>query len=321
VSGRHGIRSAAIVVCWLSLYGCATPSLPPLDPELVRDSERQALQRTWSLRERLFDVSYRLRAGGRGRCGSLLLPDPGLLLGAPGRFERARAGASPGPRIDASPGLDVLQVVSMSPLARAGVRAGDVLVDLDGRPPTEVSELNEWLSLSTGPSTLGFRRGAQRYQVRVDIPRICAVQVHYADDPGLMTFQRKASVAVPYGLLETAREDWLAIAVAHQIAHVLIDFASSPVLDREATADRLGLLLAAEAGFDVGTASAFWEWLASENPWRIPSTRAFRLRRPHPVPGTELEYPTSQLHVGIARRLPAIRTSIEQILALQRETP
>jgi hypothetical protein len=76
-------------------------------------------------------------------------------------------------------------------------------------------------------------------------------------------------------------------------------------------------LLAAQAGFDVAAGPDFWQWLASENPWRIPSTGAFRIPRPHPTLETATEYPASQLHLGIARRLPAIRATVAEILALQ----
>jgi predicted Zn-dependent protease len=141
--------------------------------------------------------------------------------------------------------------------------------------------------------------------------------VELSADAGLMTFLQDSAVAVPYGLLEAAGDDWLAIAVAHQIVHALLELSTERIDDPEASADRVGLLLAAQAGFDVGAAPAFWQWLASENPWRIASTGAFRIARPHPTLETDTEYPASQLHLGIARRLPAIRATVEEIRALE----
>src|SRR5262245_14975153 len=145
---------------------CMTPSLPALDADKLRDSERDFLDSFRSLRTRLFRVEYRLRAGARRLCEPLLLPDAGVLLGA--RNPESAEGAA---------GVDVLYVAPDSPLSRAGVQAGDTLLELDGRTPRSVSEFNAWLGVSPTPraARLALRRGSESYRVSVAIPSVCAV--------------------------------------------------------------------------------------------------------------------------------------------------
>jgi hypothetical protein len=280
--------------------GCAVTQLTPPDAAQVRESERAVLENVRRLRSRLFRISYTLRTRALRLCGEHVLPDAGLLLQEGGEAEAA--------------GLDVLYVVSGSPLEVAGVQAGDVVLDIEGDRTLQVPAFNRAVS-KVRRAHLTLRRGTERYEVSADLAHACSVPVQLADDTGLMTFQLGSRVAVPYGLLETASDDWLAIAIAHQIAHALLEFAAERIDDPEATADYLGLLLADDAGFDVAAAPAFWEWLARENPWRIAATRAFRIPRPHPTLETDVEYSAAQLHVGIARRLPTIRANVQRILA------
>lgn len=302
MSAAAKLLAAALLGAALVLTGCAVPAPAPLDAAQVSASERGVREGVRQLRARLFRISYSLRVGARRLCEPLLLPDAGVLL------------AAADPSRPSPAGLSVLYVVPGSPLARAGVREGDVVLDLDGQSAVQVSQFNIALP-AVRPAELTLQRGVEHVHIRAELARACAVPVELSEDTGIMTFQRGSSVAVPYGLLEAASDDWLAIAIAHQIAHALLEFATERIDDPEAVADRLGLLLAAEAGFDVSTAPDFWRWLAHENPWRIARTGAFRIRRPGPSLETEIEYSAAQLHLGIARRLPAIRASVEEILA------
>ena len=305
MSGLARARVAALAAGLLAALGCALPPPAPVDAERVRESELDVLANVRRLRGRLFHVGYTLRAAAGALCQPLL-PDAAVLLGARDAEQNLAAG------------LEVLYVVPGSPLALAGVQPGDIVLEVDGRSTLDVPGFNAALPAER-PATFTLRRGAGRYRVSARIATVCGVPVQFSEDTGLMTFQRGSSVAVPYGLLEADdHDDWLAIAIAHQIAHVLIGFATQSVDDPEAVADHLGLLLAHAAGFDIGKAPDFWTWLASENPWRIPSSRAFGVFRPHPTLPTEVEYSAGQLHLGIGHRLPPIRARVLEILAAPR---
>jgi len=307
------IGCGGLSACRLGAHGIV------VDPLRAERSRTEIVERFQALRSRVFSVGYALRAGGRRLCGSVLVSDPGLLLSTPEDLEQSVPLETD--RTEHRPrGLSILHVVPGSALARAGVQPGDRLLELAGTSPNNVAQLNERLVSIDERDAVSIRllRGTRPYGIELQIPRVCAIPVNFSEDPGLMTFQRGHSVAVPFGLLEAVDDTRLAIAIAHQIAHVLLDFATETVPDPEATTDRLGLLLAAEAGFDVREAPAFWEWLATENPWRISPTEAFRVQRPHPfLPSGDIKYRADQLHLGIAARLPAIRASVDEILQAQ----
>jgi predicted Zn-dependent protease len=64
-------------------------------------------------------------------------------------------------------------------------------------------------------------------------------------------------------------DDELAIAISHQIGHQLIGTFRTG--KDEPHADELGLRIAAQAGFDISKASAFWDRVAAEEFWKISS--------------------------------------------------
>ena len=315
--GHAGLALVAVIVTSV-LAGCATRPEEPLDGREF-EARREILRGFTERRARVREIGFRLRLRARPYCGEILVRDAGLLLGEP----RSRAGSEVDAMIatalDLRPGVNVLHVASTSPLATTDVREGDVLIALGDVPIASIEAYTSALSDLRGDgATFRFERDGSPFDVRAAVPLACGVPINSSEDLGLMTFQRGFTVAVPFGLLELAPDDSLAIAIAHQMAHVLTAFAAKPVQDVEAAADTLGLVLAAEAGYDVAKAPGFWTWLASEDPWRIESYGGFRVPRPHPTRiGVEKRYATDQLHVGIAARLPEIRRTVAEILRRQ----
>ena len=319
---RWPLGGALAAVAASVALACVTGDAPLVAADSTRLQEIEVRAAYQQLRARVFRIGHRLRSRAVALCGDLLLPDPGLLLAAPDRSAAlVPDDGSLGAKLvaDASAGLRVVLVAPQAPAARLGVLAGDVVLALDGQPIADVGQLNAGLLAAADREvTLTLRCSQRSYDVVTRIPAVCGVPISFSEDWGLMTFQDGYGVAVPYGLVETVDDDALAIAIAHQMAHSLIELAEHGVEDVEATADRLGLLIAASAGFDPALAPAFWTWLASENPWRIPRSSAARLVRPHPeIRGGAIRYPAWQLHLGIAARMPGIRATVEEIERLR----
>ncbi len=324
-----GVGTLAAALC---ATACASqllldPQLSTADVAAARTSTfgSEVLARFRENRARVRRVSYQLVSRGARLCGDFRLPDAGMLLGTKDSFRSFLGGSDlqdiANQAYELEDGITVLYVVPDSVLAAHDVRAGDVLAEVGGQKVATLEELNERLfELREQPVPFVFTRGGRAMAVEAQLPLVCGVPVNYSGDFGLMTFQDGNTVAVPYGMIDAAAsDDELGIAIAHQIAHVLVGFASEPVPDPEATADRVGLLLAAEAGFDVSGAPAFWERLASEDPWRIPDSKGFQTERPSAfLEGGRNLYPTLQLHVGIGRRMPAIRATVQEIVASSR---
>ena len=75
---------------------------------------------------------------------------------------------------------------------------------------------------------------------------------------------------VTSGFIRFAKtDDELALVVAHEIAHRLAGMRVVPGPQVEVRADRLGLYLAARAGFDIAVAPEFWDRVALEQPWSL----------------------------------------------------
>jgi len=329
---RLGTCALRIAAIGCAISACVGSGYEPV----VAESEtgvvqKELVERFYASRIRIRRMGYRLRARALPLCGRFRAPDAGLLLELPDEASRPRpsllqARASFLPVLVEEPdasetGIRVLDVSPDSVLSRGGVRVDDLVRAIDGTPVRNIGHYNQLLLETRGRTArFGIERQGQTFEVEVRLPEVCSISIDFSEDPGLMTFSQSGPggkrVAIPFGLLNAVDDDFLAIAMSHQMAHTLLDYARDPIPDPEATADRLGLLIAAQAGYDVRVAPDFWEWLAIEDPWRIASTGAFRFSRPHPWrPGARINYPSSELHLGIANRLPAIRASVAEILA------
>lgn len=198
------------------------------------------------------------------------------------------------PLAEARYGLDgdlpgVLAVPEGSPGAEAGLQAGDLILSVNGRhlqrggPATEsydglqanIAVLDA--ALMQGPAQLQVRRGGVERAVTLRPVLACAypTQVEVtgtlggrADGRHIFISDRMAGLA--------ATDDQLAFVLAHELAHAVLEHRTRPdvtgsrgtanaaiTLRRglssrsEADADRMGLFLAARAGFDPRAAMDF----------------------------------------------------------------
>lgn len=142
--------------------------------------------------------------------------------------------------LDRGPGI--LAVVAGSPADRAGLRAGDVLLAIDGKafqPPvaiaaakdrrasrrlTDASETQFNDALAAGPVSLTLWRQGTTLTVRLEPRAGCLYRVRLANSA-----QRTAVAASPYILVSSAvvsladNDDELAFLIAHEMAHVVLD--------------------------------------------------------------------------------------------------
>src|SRR4051812_19102043 len=99
-------------------------------------------------------------------------------LMADGRFRRAYVGIAGGPRplpprlareLGQSAGIEIVEVVDASPAARAGLRAEDLIVSIDGRPIASVDELHRLMVSDAIGRTLAVSviRGGRRLSVEL----------------------------------------------------------------------------------------------------------------------------------------------------------
>ena len=97
---------------------------------------------------------------------------------ADGRFRRAYVGIAGAPRplpprlareLGQSAGVEIVEVVDASPAARAGLRAEDLIVSIDGRPIASVDELHRLIVSDAIGRTLAVSviRGGRRLSVEL----------------------------------------------------------------------------------------------------------------------------------------------------------
>lgn len=208
--------------------------------------------------------------------------------------------------------LGVLALASEGPAARAGVREGDVLVAFgrarfDGRRSLPATATHAPLARDLGliegetgeaPVSVRVRRAGQVVDLVVAPRRHCPWPVQVETSPRLFAASDGVRISVSSALAGfAARDDDLAFIVAHEMAHNLHRPEATGQRPgsraREAEADRIGLILAARAGYETSGAGAFMTALARRAGPRLPWFGG------HP-PAAERTAALDRLHLWIA---------------------
>jgi len=182
-------------------------------------------------------------------------------------------------------------VVPGGPAAQAGIRADDGLVAIAGvqvaaeaAPDALAASADtrdriaaRLAALPVAPVVLTIVRGGVPQAVRVSPRPACASQVEVATDRGSNAGADGETIQVGAGLVERVDEVGLALVLAHELAHNILEhrrrlatagvrggivgeFGRNRRLTRiaEDQADRLSAVLLYNAGYDVAAAAGFW---------------------------------------------------------------
>ncbi|MDP2763329.1 MAG: M48 family metallopeptidase [Brevundimonas sp.] len=251
------------------------------------------------LDQRVARVGYRLSAANAELCPAVR-NSAGWLVHAASQYSpelRPHAVARFGLDRDL-PGL--LAVPDGSPAARAGLRQGDLILSVDGealaRGPDRRAAAYEGLeaniqtldvALARGTVQLVIRRSGEERAVSVTPQRTCGydVQLDPSDELNARADGKRLFITTAMAGF-AATDDELALVLGHELAHHVLGHhgwheaeargrqtQTLPALGgstggSERQADRVGLYLAARAGFDTAIAPAFWRRFGAFN-WRV----------------------------------------------------
>lgn len=276
---------------------------PGLSPRLAADAG--ALTKMASLQDRLYKVAAPLLIQNaelcRNQARNLLGFTAKNRWSYPGEYNEAAHQA-----FGMDDRLQVTGVLSGSGAARAGLQTGDILLTAGGKPlPTGEHALSQAGTIfgriiakeASLPMTVE-RHGGER-QLSIPVTRACAFAIELGNADNVNAYADGSRVLVTRGMINFTRDDdELAYVLATAMAH---DMLGHPAAQRnsatlgsmidnlknitpdtslligsggikampaemDASAARLGLYLAARAGYDIDGAAAFWKRLAETYP-------------------------------------------------------
>ena len=218
---------------------------------------------------RLATVAYRLQTANAALCSDVR-PLPGFTVEALSQFsagDRVRVAAQLG--LGALP--SVAAVAAGSSAEKAGLRSGDALVALGGIAAPgpggdrydQIAQTEALIEarLTRGPLDLRVRRSDGERTMTITGDRGCASRVQVIAG-GLGATQADGQYAqISVKVLQLAQgDDELAVAVAHELAHNILQHRAKRTPSRQAEfeADRLGVWLVARAGYDPDAPVRFW---------------------------------------------------------------
>lgn len=193
----------------------------------------------------------------------------------------------------------VLSAPAASAAADAGLREGDLILAANGTAlnagPARATPAFEGLAanvavldraLANGTTQLNVRRGSGSLTVTVEPHRACGyeVQLNPSDELNARADGRRLFISTALAGF-TQSDDELALILGHELAHHVLRHRSwsdvggagretndattvNGTGDKETQADRVGLFLAARAGYETRVAPAFWRRFGAAN-WRV----------------------------------------------------
>ncbi|MCP4003937.1 MAG: PDZ domain-containing protein [bacterium] len=265
----------------------------------------RAFARLQAKRQRLLDVSYRLRKGAIEFCGDKTAPALGASIGRRrdvlrGHKEEAEEAFG---LVDE---VRVMALTTNSPGMRPSLKTGDLVLRVNGRMIDKSGDVFEALRArpDRNPRVTVARDGVE-IEIEIDRDPACHhnALLIMGSSVNTATHSNREDLLVPSSLLDFVEtDDELAISIAHQIAHDLLGTSLAIEATREYEADRLGLQLAYAAGFDISDAPALMDRHVLNAPWKLGSKgwRKYSSKR--------------RAHAGYITRSLEIRRTIAEIL-------
>jgi beta-barrel assembly-enhancing protease len=309
-------RSPALVPAFLLLTATALTAcgfgVPVAEAglEIAAPAEQRLIALT-DLDQRVARVGYRLSEANAELCPAVRNSAGWLLHAASQYSPELRPWAETRFGLDGDlPGL--LAVPEGSAAEQAGLRRGDLLLRVNGEALTRgvtrraaayegveanIQKLD--LALAAGTIEIAFRRDGNDHTATVTPQRACGydVQLDPSDELNARADGKRLFITTAMAGF-TATDDELALVLGHELAHHVLGHRgwheaetrgrqtqTVPALagtggGSERQADRVGLYLAARAGFDTSIAPAFWrrfgafDWRVRYPQWGHPSAEA-----------------------------------------------
>ena len=309
-------RSPALVPAFLLLTATALTAcgfgVPVAEAglEIAAPAEQRLVALT-DLDQRVARVGYRLSEANAELCPAVHNSAGWLLHAASQYSPELRPWAETRFGLDGDlPGL--LAVPEGSAAEQAGLRRGDLLLRVNGEALTRgvtrraaayegveanIQKLD--LALAAGTIEIAFRRDGNDHTATVTPQRACGydVQLDPSDELNARADGKRLFITTAMAGF-TATDDELALVLGHELAHHVLGHRgwheaetrgrqtqTVPALagtggGSERQADRVGLYLAARAGFDTSIAPAFWrrfgafDWRVRYPQWGHPSAEA-----------------------------------------------
>lgn len=289
-SSRPWWRAASILLLLLGIgHGAAGAG----------GDQAERLRGTQALDARVATVGYRLATSAGDLCPGEYLPgfavhDASQYGGADKAAARTTFGFGDTPSI--------LAVAEDSPAARAGMRADDRLIAIEGKPPPAspktgaatfavVSATVDMLEKASadGRLDLALQRGGKPFTVHLALQRGCGSRftTRPSDQYDARADGRYVEVTTA-AILYAESADTLAAILGHELAHNILrhrvrlntagvsrgllgGLGRSGRLSRQAEieADRLGVHLSARAGYDIDGIAEFWRRRAANRGLRL----------------------------------------------------
>ena len=330
-----------------ALTACTAPTTRRAAPDNALVQAEREKQReiavAYNVRQyvRLQRVAYPLLKAATPLCQDTQRPGFGYLLISRNDFAADMRPAAT--RVfDIKDGLRIHEVYPGGPAERAGLRAGDELISVDGfrvaQRDDEEQRLNEFLRKGSPSVARQFSvlRDGKPLSMRVQPDVLCryGVGLSGADDVNAMA--DGDNVIITKGMMRFAETDQeLSLVVAHEIAHntmnhidakrtnatggLLLDVlaaaagvntqglfqnigASAYSQDFESEADYVGMYIMARAGLPLRGAADFWRRMAAEHPSSIASNHSAS----HPASAerfVSLEHTVKEIEQKQTRRL------------------
>jgi len=298
-------------VLLFALAACGPKSLPPIVEQGVVNEEARRQQELvvkdyMGRVQRVESIGYRLLRDNVDACGDMMQGRIGAAIYRSGDVAR--------PYRDAVAffwGIkdDVAKVVSVapeSPAESAGLKIGDEVVALNGRPMSWTNTLYV-ASFRGDPVRITVVRDGKQEEIAVSPVRTCRFLLEMKEDPVINAFANGDMIMVNSGLVKFTRtDDELALVLGHELAHntmqhidakrnnamigtLILDLpialltrvnpgvgnaagAGAFSSDFETEADYVGLYYTAKAGYGIRDVSELWRRMAIENPGAIYTT-------------------------------------------------